>query len=72
MRRVLAIATALAREGANVIVNGRTEERVKHAIEKSGAADGIAADLGTEEGARLVTGRFPAVDILVKIGRAHV
>lgn len=61
----LAIATALAREGANVIVNGRTEERVKHAIEKSGAADGIAADLGTEEGARLVTGRFPAVDILV-------
>ena len=61
----LAIASALAREGAGVIVNGRTGERVDRAIESSGAADGIAADLGTEEGARAVIARFPAVDILV-------
>jgi NAD(P)-dependent dehydrogenase (short-subunit alcohol dehydrogenase family) len=61
----LAIATALAREGAAVIVNGRTQERVDHAVRISGAAHGIAADLGTEAGARAVIERFPAVDILV-------
>jgi len=61
----LAIATALAREGAAVIVNGRTEARVDHAVRMSGAAYGIAADLGTEAGARAVIERFPSVDILV-------
>ncbi len=35
------------------------------AIRQSGAAHGIAADLGTEAGARTVTERFPEVDILV-------
>jgi NAD(P)-dependent dehydrogenase (short-subunit alcohol dehydrogenase family) len=61
----LAIATLLAKEGADVIVNGRTQERVDEALRSSGAARGIAADLGTEAGVRIVTGRFPAVDILV-------
>jgi len=61
----LAIATVLAREGAAVIVNGRTQERVDKAVLESGAAHGIAADLGTEAGARAVIERFPAVDILV-------
>ena len=61
----LAIADALAREGAAVIVNGRTQERVAAAVRSSGAAHGIAADLGTEAGARAVTQRFPEVDILV-------
>src|SRR6267143_4572891 len=61
----LAIATALAKEGAAVIVNGRTQERVEKAVRTSGAAHGIAADLGTEAGARAVIARFPAVDILV-------
>jgi NAD(P)-dependent dehydrogenase (short-subunit alcohol dehydrogenase family) len=61
----LAIATALAKEGAEVIVNGRTQERVDKAILASGASHGIAADLGTEAGARAVIERFPAVDILV-------
>ena len=61
----LAIATALAKEGAAVIVNGRTQQRVDEAVRKSGAAHGIAADLGTEAGARAVIERFPAVDILV-------
>jgi NAD(P)-dependent dehydrogenase (short-subunit alcohol dehydrogenase family) len=61
----LAIAAALAAEGASVIVNGRTEERVDRAMKISGAAQGIAADLGTESGAKAVIARFPRVDILV-------
>ena len=61
----LAIAQALAKEGASVIVNGRTEERVRAAIETSGAAHGIAADLGTEAGARKLIAEFGHVDILV-------
>jgi NAD(P)-dependent dehydrogenase (short-subunit alcohol dehydrogenase family) len=61
----LAIATVLTREGAAVIVNGRTAERVEQAVRISGAAHGIAADLGTEAGARAVIERFPSVDILV-------
>lgn len=61
----LAIATDLAREGADVIVNGRTQQRVDAAMKSSGAAHGIAADLGTESGAQAVFARFPEVDILV-------
>ena len=61
----LAIATTLAKEGVAVTVNGRTRERVDKAIRASGAADGIAADLGTEAGARSVIERLPKVDILV-------
>ncbi len=61
----LAIATALAKEGVSVIVNGRTQERVDQAVRASGAAYGIPADLGTEAGARAVIERFPAVDILI-------
>ena len=46
-----AIAHSLAREGATVIVNGRTEQRVKTAMEqlgnqsKSWKIDGVAADV---------------------------
>jgi NAD(P)-dependent dehydrogenase (short-subunit alcohol dehydrogenase family) len=61
----LAIATALANEGASVIVNGRSQARVDEAVRTCGAAHGIAADLGTEAGAEVVIERFPAVDILV-------
>lgn len=61
----LAIATALASDGARVVVNGRTQQRVDQAIERSGAAHGIAADLGTEAGARAVIEKFPELDILV-------
>ena len=61
----LGIATALAAEGAQVIVNGRTQARVDEAMKRSKAAQGIAADLGTEAGARAVTERFADVDILV-------
>jgi NAD(P)-dependent dehydrogenase (short-subunit alcohol dehydrogenase family) len=61
----LAIAQALAKEGASVIVNGRTEERVRAAMKASGAAHGIAADLATEAGARELIAEFGQVDILV-------
>src|ERR1700682_3645080 len=61
----LAIATALAKEGASVVVNGRTQLRVDTAVQASGAALGIAADLGTEAGARAVIDGLPTVDILV-------
>ena len=61
----LAIAQALAKEGASVIVNGRTEERVRAAMKTSGAAHGIAADLATEAGAQKLIAEFGQVDILV-------
>jgi NAD(P)-dependent dehydrogenase (short-subunit alcohol dehydrogenase family) len=67
----LAIAQGLANEGAAVIVNGRTEKRVEEALSAlrkagvSGKLEGLAADLGTAEGARTAVERFPNVDILV-------
>jgi len=66
-----AIANGLAREGARVIVNGRTDERVKTAMERirshnAGAKlEGIAVDLGSAAGADEVVRRFPEVDVLV-------
>ncbi len=61
-----AIAKQLAREGAFVYVNGRTEERVSRAVgEIEGKVDGVAADLTTEEGAKKVFARIPKLDILV-------
>jgi NAD(P)-dependent dehydrogenase (short-subunit alcohol dehydrogenase family) len=64
-----AIAESLGREGANVIVNGRTQPRVDAALAKLGAlqlrAGGIAADIGASDGAALAIRRFPSVDILV-------
>ena len=66
-----AIAEALLKEGASVIINGRTEKRVNDALRKlrslgvSGSSEGIAADLGTAEGAQSIIRRFAEVDILV-------
>ncbi len=61
-----AIARALAREGAQVIVNGRTQERVDAAVrEIGGGARGIAADLGTARGAARLLAEVPEVDVLV-------
>ena len=65
------IAQALAREGARVIVNGRTEAAVEHAVAQlrsaSGptAAEGFAGDLSTAEAAEDLARRFPDVEILV-------
>jgi NAD(P)-dependent dehydrogenase (short-subunit alcohol dehydrogenase family) len=67
----LATARSLAREGAHVYVNGRTQERVDRAIaailEETPAArvDGIAADFSTAAGAETVIQNLPAVDVLV-------
>ncbi|MGD9508872.1 MAG: SDR family NAD(P)-dependent oxidoreductase [Geminicoccaceae bacterium] len=67
----LAIARALAAEGARVIVNGRTEARASAAAEAIAKAcpgarlEWLAADLGTSDGAQLAIERFPEVEILV-------
>jgi NAD(P)-dependent dehydrogenase (short-subunit alcohol dehydrogenase family) len=67
----LAIATTLAEEGATVIVNGRTQERVNHALEilqqsvPNAKLQGIAADLGTKAGVELLLQQVPSVNILV-------
>ena len=67
----LAIAQALAREGAHVYVNGRTQQRVDAAITeiRSHAAnaklDGVAADFSGAAGAEAVIKKLPAVDVLV-------
>jgi len=65
-----AIAERLAKEGAQVFVNGRTAKRVEDAIEKlkdhaGAAAGGLAADLGTAAGVEEAIRKYPDVDILV-------
>ena len=67
----LAIAKSLAREGAAVTINGRTQQRVDEAmadieLESPGADVGaVAADLSTELGAAQLFGELPEFDILV-------
>ncbi len=67
----LAIAESLAREGAHVWVNGRTQQRVDAAIaairkqSPSAKVDGIAADFSSAAGAEAVIAKLPTVDILV-------
>jgi NAD(P)-dependent dehydrogenase (short-subunit alcohol dehydrogenase family) len=61
-----AIAKLLANEGANVIVNGRSEASVKSAAEKIGKrACGVAADVSTAAGCAALVKQLPKVDILV-------
>ena len=61
-----AIAKLLAREGAFVYVNGRTEERVNKAVsEIEGKVDGVAADLTTKEGNEKLFARVKDLDIVV-------
>ncbi len=67
----LAIASALAGEGAHMIVNGRTEARVQSAAAQikhwhAGATvRAVAADLGTAAGVARLTELVGEVDILV-------
>ena len=67
----LAIATTLATEGATVIINGRTTERVDAAISQikqtvtDAKLQGIVADLGTLAGTTKLFEQIPEVDILV-------
>jgi len=66
-----AVADLLAREGARVILNGRTEDAVvasrAEILGKSPKAsvEGFAADLATAPGCAAIAKRFPEVDILV-------
>jgi NAD(P)-dependent dehydrogenase (short-subunit alcohol dehydrogenase family) len=66
-----AIVSLLAKEGAAVVVNGRSQKRVEEAVgrirreNKDARVSGVAADLGTKEGAAVLTGQFQSVDILV-------
>jgi len=67
----LAIATALAAEGATVVVNGRTQARVDAALKAiqkhvaSAELRGVAADLGTAAGVESFLHQAPAADVLV-------
>lgn len=67
----LAIAATLAREGAHVVLNGRTEERVDQALKAVRAAvggaeaHGVASDLGTAEGIAKFVRQVPSADVLV-------
>lgn len=65
-----AIATALAREGAKVIVNGRTQSAVDKVASEiktatSGEVVGFAGDLSTADAADALFKQYPNVEILV-------
>jgi NAD(P)-dependent dehydrogenase (short-subunit alcohol dehydrogenase family) len=66
-----AIAAGLAAEGAEVVVNGRTEARVASAVQQIQARHpkarmrGVAADLGTADGCARMVRALPEVDVLV-------
>jgi NAD(P)-dependent dehydrogenase (short-subunit alcohol dehydrogenase family) len=74
-----ATAEGLARAGASVVVNGRTEARVGEAVRQMRAAfpntdiSGVAADLATAEGASAFVAAAPDADILVNnVGTAFI
>jgi NAD(P)-dependent dehydrogenase (short-subunit alcohol dehydrogenase family) len=66
-----AIATTLAREGARVVINGRTPERVRAAAERirmelrGAEVTEVHADLGAAEGIAKLVDQVPSADILV-------
>lgn len=65
-----AIAAEFARAGADVVVHGRSTERVDAAAKElredtGGTVRGIAADLSTAAGAEQLTTELPDVDVLV-------
>lgn len=73
-----AIAEEMARAGAAVVVNGRTQKRVDTALREIRALlpdaelTGVAADVATAEGCAVLFGQTPDADILVNnAGTAH-
>ena len=66
-----AAARALAAEGAEVTLNGRTEARVQAAVEAlsrelpAARVRGVAADLSTAAGCDALIARVPELDVLV-------
>ena len=65
----LRIAATLAAEGADVIVNGRSADRVEAAVESlaaaGGSVTGLVGDAGTADGCARIVEQRPDVDILV-------
>jgi len=66
-----AIASQLAQEGVDVVINGRTQGRVDEAIAAirretpDAHVTGVAADLSTAAGTEIVVRAIPDVDILI-------
>jgi len=66
-----AIASALVDEDANVVVNGRTEDRVNQAVQRlqsrkrGGNVSGFAGDLSRAEDVSRLTERLPEIEILI-------
>ena len=66
-----AAVAKLAEEGASVVINGRSEERVEEAVRRArertpeAEISGVAADLGTAEGVEELLRQVPETDILV-------
>ena len=65
----LATATSLAEAGCQVVVNGRTEERVAVTAAELDGAVGVAGDLSTRQGAETFieasTAALGGIDILI-------
>jgi NAD(P)-dependent dehydrogenase (short-subunit alcohol dehydrogenase family) len=75
----LATAKGLARAGATVVVNGRSQGRVDEAIRRIREAvpgvelTGVATDMATAEGVAALLAAVPNADILVNnVGTAHI
>lgn len=66
-----ATAARFAGEGAEVVVNGRTQARVEHALAElrgklpKAAVRGVAADVSSAAGVDVLTQAVPEVDVLV-------
>jgi NAD(P)-dependent dehydrogenase (short-subunit alcohol dehydrogenase family) len=66
-----AIAEGLAHAGADIVITGRTQQRVDDAIEAvkkrypQARVTGVAADLGTAEGCQTLIDQQPDTDILI-------
>ncbi len=66
-----AAAASLAEEGASVVINGRSAERVEEAVRRAlerapeAEVSGVAADLGATEGVEELLRQVPEIDVLV-------
>ena len=66
-----AAARALAAEGADVVINGRTQARLDEALQRlrvlvpGAQVSGIALDLGSAAGCAALSRKLPDVDVLV-------
>jgi NAD(P)-dependent dehydrogenase (short-subunit alcohol dehydrogenase family) len=67
----LAVAASLAGEGATVIINGRTEERVKEAISQihgqyaNAKLEPLPADVSVSTAVAAAIKKYPKLDILI-------